>query len=79
MWSDVICSPAVFQTSVRLIRGGYRGAAPRAAGTDSVKYILLSRSRSLALQEQVLSNAHINRKRYGVFPVSPTIEIKDIL
>ena len=33
---------------------------------------------SLAPQDQVLANAHINRKRYGVFPVSPTIEIKDI-
>ena len=70
-----LVSPAAFLTSVWLIRGGYRGAAPRAAGTGSVKYVLLSRSGSLAPQEQVLSNAHIFGKCYSIFFVSPTDSI----
>ncbi len=61
-----IASQGDFTTSVRLIRGGYRGAAPRAAGTGSVKYVLLSRSGSLAPQEQVLANAHIFMKHYSI-------------
>ena len=65
-----LVSPWAFPTSVRLIRGGYRGAAPRAAGTGSVKYVLLSQNGYLTPQEHVLSNAHIFKKHYGIFPVS---------
>ena len=74
-----LVSPAVFPTSVRLIRGGYCGAAPRAAGTGSVKYVLLSRSGSIAPLEQVLDNAHSLAKYYGFFPVSPTVNRPELI
>ena len=57
-----------FPTSVGLIRGGYRGAAPRAAGTDSVKHVFLLRNGSLVPREQVLSNAHTFSAFCSIFP-----------
>ena len=66
MWSDGIVAPGALPTSVRLIHGCWCKAAPRAAGTGSVKYVLLSRSGSLAPQEQVLANAHIFMKHYSI-------------
>ena len=67
----MICLPGAFPTSAKLIRGSYCGAAPRAAGTGSVKYVLLSQNGYLTPQEYVLSNAHILKEHYGIFPVSP--------
>ena len=60
-----LVSPAAFLTSVWLIRGGYRGAAPRAAGTGAVKYVLLLQSRSITPREQASANAHTVNVSYS--------------